>query len=56
MDIDSHLAVNDYPCIIYKLTCSKTHRVYFGSTKYSLNYRASKGWYKCSCNAFIITN
>ena len=29
-----------------------TGDVYYGSTKYSLEYRRSKGWYTCSCNYF----
>lgn len=53
MDIDTPLNVNDYPCVVYKLTCEKTNKVYYGSTKHSLNHRASKGWYNCSCKDFI---
>jgi hypothetical protein len=53
MDIDSNLNVNDIKCVIYKLTCQLTKRVYFGSTKNSLNHRSTKGWYKCSCKDFI---
>ena len=53
MDIDTPLHVNDYPCVVYKLTCGKTNKVYYGSTKNSLNHRASKGWYNCSCKDFI---
>lgn len=53
MDIDSPLSVNDYPCVIYKLTCSKTGKIYYGSTKNSLNYRASKGYHRCTCKDFV---
>jgi hypothetical protein len=43
----------DIPCVVYKLTCELTNRVYYGSTKNSLNHRASKGWYKCTCKDFV---
>lgn len=36
---------------IYKLICSKTSKVYYGS---SFNIkRHYKGWYKCSCKDFV---
>ena len=38
---------------IYKLTCSESKRVYYGATKHSIEYRRSKGHYKCSCKDFI---
>ena len=38
---------------VYKLTCSKTNEIYYGSTKMTLEERKSKGWYKCSCKDFI---
>ena len=38
---------------IYKLTCSVTHKVYYGATKHSIEFRKSKGHYHCSCKDFI---
>jgi len=38
---------------VYKLTCSETGKVYFGSTKGTIEARKNKGWYKCSCKDFI---
>ena len=38
---------------VYKLTCSETNKIYYGSTKTTLEQRKNKGWYKCSCKDFI---
>ena len=38
---------------IYKLTCSESGKVYYGSTKKSIEDRKSKGWYACSCKDFV---
>lgn len=38
---------------VYKLTCSETKQIYYGSTKMTLKERKNKGWYKCSCKDFI---
>tara|TARA_R110002074_G_scaffold123058_1_gene258275 strand:+ start:99 stop:626 length:528 start_codon:yes stop_codon:yes gene_type:complete len=38
---------------VYKLTCSETNQIYYGSTKMTLKERKNKGWYKCSCKDFI---
>jgi len=38
---------------VYKLTCTKTGLVYYGSTKNPLNVRKNKGWYHCSCKDFV---
>ena len=38
---------------VYKLTCSETKQIYYGSTKMTLKKRKNKGWYKCSCKDFI---
>ena len=38
---------------VYKLTCSETNKLYYGSTKMTLEQRKNKGWYKCSCKDFI---
>jgi len=41
---------------VYKLTCSETGKVYYGSTKNTLKVRKSKGWYTCSCKDFVNPN
>ncbi len=39
---------------IYKLICSKTGHIYYGSSsKKTLKERKSKGWYLCSCKDFV---
>ena len=38
---------------VYRLTCSVTGLVYYGSTKKELKVRKNKGWYKCSCKDFV---
>ena len=38
---------------VYKLTCNETGKVYYGSTKSTLEVRKSKGWKKCSCENFV---
>ena len=38
---------------VYKLTCSETNKIYYGSTKMTLEQRKSKGWYKCACKDFV---
>jgi len=37
--------------LVYKLTCD-SGKVYYGSTKDTLENRAKKGWYNCSCRHF----
>ena len=38
---------------VYKLTCSKTNKVYYGSTKNDIKFRRGKGHKKCACSDFI---
>ena len=38
---------------VYKLTCSETNKIYYGSTKMTLKERKGKGWYHCACKDFI---
>ena len=38
---------------VYKLTCGETGKVYYGSTKNTIEMRKSKGWYYCSCRDFV---
>ena len=38
---------------VYKLTCSETGKVYYGSTKRTLEVRKSWGWKRCSCKDFV---
>ena len=38
---------------VYKLTCSKTGKVYYGATRKDPKIRLSKGHRKCSCKDFI---
>ena len=38
---------------IYKLICSESKNVYYGATKHSMEYRRSKGHYRCSCKDFV---
>ena len=37
--------------LVYKLTCA-SGKVYYGSTKDTLQNRAKKGWYNCTCCDF----
>jgi len=38
---------------VYKLTCSETGKIYYGSTKQTLENRKQKGWQRCSCEDFV---
>ena len=38
---------------VYKLTCSTTNKVYYGSTKNDIVFRRSKGHYNCACGDFV---
>ena len=38
---------------VYKLTCNETGKVYYGSTKQTLELRKRVGWKRCSCKDFI---
>ena len=41
---------------IYKLTCNETGKVYYGSTKGTLEGRKQRGWKTCSCKDFVNPN
>ena len=38
---------------VYKKTCGKTGRIYYGSTGNDIKIREEKGHYKCSCGDFV---
>tara|TARA_R100001463_G_scaffold132692_1_gene193511 strand:+ start:2652 stop:3098 length:447 start_codon:yes stop_codon:yes gene_type:complete len=38
---------------IYKLTCSKTGKVYYGATRKDPKIRVAKGHSKCACRDFV---
>ena len=38
---------------IYKLTCSETGNIYYGSTGNDIKKRREKGWYHCTCKDFV---
>ncbi len=38
---------------VYKLTCSATNKIYYGSTKNSIETRRAKGHKYCSCGDFV---
>jgi hypothetical protein len=41
---------------VYKLICNETGKVYYGSTKNTLEVRKQYGWKKCSCKDFVNPN
>ena len=38
---------------VYKLTCSETGKIYYGSTGNPINVRQNKGWSNCACKDFV---
>ncbi len=38
---------------VYKLICSATNKIYFGSTKNTIKFRREKGHKNCSCGDFV---
>tara|TARA_R110001592_G_C12736745_1_gene710458 strand:- start:45 stop:551 length:507 start_codon:yes stop_codon:yes gene_type:complete len=38
---------------IYKLTCCKTGKTYYGSTGNDMDRRQQSGWYSCACKDFV---